>query len=419
MQGGIEFRRSGTQMGSSALVCGTRGIQERGGLGVNASAWKPFAALWLAMGGMVSSEFQYTSRVSNRGDVESCGSSFSLAVFLLTGLPTEAVRRGFQLVSLEMPIVALAELSDFSIGNETRIGVVLPPFAEPSLVLDSWEDFDFLSDLFNRPAYVAGVATLVDVKHVVEQLSSADSLSQHGWGRSAHDKRTVADIIVEQIEVSNQLVLVGNGNASHELSQRLRVLNPRARHSRVDDKATLEPVLLANSSPAVGRSVRVVPPWLSLLKGLGGSTETNELLAYRRSRPFDPLRLSAWLADPPRELVRAKGTLWIASHPDQVFGYSCAGSIHRLFPAGRWWVSQTTGAWPECSSQRSWLLERWDPRFGDRRQEIVFAGVELDAERLNTGLDMCLLSDEETSDMLVSAQREQRGLTLQANGRRH
>ena len=85
----------------------------------------------------------------------------SLGVHLLAGLPTEAVQRGFDRVCEAMPVAPLTGLADFVVGDATRIGVLLPPFAEPSWVLESWEECEFLSDRFGRPAHVAGVSTVV------------------------------------------------------------------------------------------------------------------------------------------------------------------------------------------------------------------------------------------------------------------
>ncbi len=369
----------------------------------------------------------------------------ALKVHLLAGLPTEAVRQSFERVSDVMPVVPLDGLAGGDIGDAPRIGVLLPPFVEPASVVESWTACEFLPNRFGRPAHVAGVSTFVDLAQVVDHLASAAPISLHGWGRSGFDGRTVADILVGQIESATHLVLVGADPASNSLARRLRVLNPTASRTPLRNGLPLDfegfavaPVaddghLQGGSAESTeGRCrddsgtdeptaqlARVVPPWLEVLHGEQEPAPTSGLVVYRRARPFDPIRLQNWLEDPPSELVRGKGHVWLASEPDQSFGYSCAGAVHRLFPAGRWWASGSDGAWPSCSDQRRRLLERWHPRFGDRRQELVFAGVDLDAARLCAGLDACLLAEEAVEDGLQASSKDGPGTLRERRARLH
>ncbi len=350
----------------------------------------------------------------------------SLGVHLLAGLPTDAVRRGFARAREVIQVVPLEALGEVVVGDAKRIGVLLPPFVEPTAILESWMECDFLSHCFARPAHIAGVSAFVDVAHALDHLSSATPLSAHGWGRSGRDGRSVADILVGQIESATHLVLVGASPAPDSLARCLTVLNPGVSSIPLSggsprDLRRLAAALGADdrgarsagrgtapgrcpdrprSDSREARSEPVVPPWLRVLRGEVEPAPGSGLHIYRRARPFDPTRLGRWLAHPPKELVRGKGLVWLSGEPDQSFGYSCAGSVHRLFPAGRWWASCTDGPWPSCAAQRRKLLERWHPRFGDRRQEIVFAGVGLDAGRLCAELDACLLGEEAVDDSL-------------------
>ncbi len=381
---------------------------------------------------MMGDESKPVSNAPAQGIRAGARSAPPLRVYLLAGLPTEAVRWGFERACELLPIVPLDALADIVLEAVPRIGVLLPPFVEPSLIVESWEQCDFLSDRFGRPARVAGVSTFVDVDQVLRQLTSADPLSRHGWARGRLDGRTVADILVGQIESATHLALVGTGSGQDPLDRCLAALNPTASRSPLRTASRLDlrglaaaldssarggrgpggeperagpPDQLRSGAPAA-RSLPVVPPWLQLLRGERDPAPESGLLLYRRARPFDPPRLRRWLADPPKELVRGKGHVWLASELDRSFGYSCAGSVHRLFPAGRWWASCADGAWPSSSGQRRRLLERWHPRFGDRRQEIVFAGVDLDPDRLCAGLDACLVPEEALDASLPASSKE-------------
>ena len=97
---------------------------------------------------------------------------------------------------------------------------------------------------------------------------------------------------------------------------------------------------------------------------------------------------------------------WRARRCDQAFGYSCAGAVHRVFAAGRWWVDHGGSAWPTCETARRKLLHRWHPHFGDRRQEIAFAGVDVDVDRVCAALDACLLSEAEALEMVAPSERQ-------------
>ncbi len=86
-----------------------------------------------------------------------------LRLHLISGLPTGTVRSGFEQVAKRMPLLPPDGLLDAVGGESDPIGILLPPFVEPSLVVESWEECAFLPHHFGRPAYVAGVPTLVDL----------------------------------------------------------------------------------------------------------------------------------------------------------------------------------------------------------------------------------------------------------------
>ncbi|MDI1294194.1 MAG: GTP-binding protein [Methylobacter sp.] len=63
--------------------------------------------------------------------------------------------------------------------------------------------------------------------------------------------------------------------------------------------------------------------------------------------------------------------------------------------AGRWWASVPEAEWPEEFVAD--IKTNWQTPFGDCRQELVFIGQNIDAEKARKELDQCLLSDAELS----------------------
>jgi G3E family GTPase len=116
---------------------------------------------------------------------------------------------------------------------------------------------------------------------------------------------------------------------------------------------------------------------------------------YRRRRPFHPERFMNWLENWPVEVVRAKGFFWLASRNDMCGLLSQAGTSIMIQGAGEW-----VAVYPETERQQILkedpeLLAKWDETYGDRMTELVFIGIDMNRQEIETSLDECLLTDEE------------------------
>ncbi|WP_458207360.1 GTP-binding protein [Haladaptatus sp. NG-SE-30] len=119
-------------------------------------------------------------------------------------------------------------------------------------------------------------------------------------------------------------------------------------------------------------------------------------VAYRRTRPFHPKRLTAFFESLPDGVVRAKGTFWVAGRDDRILQYSHAGSLARVETTGRWIASLPEIDQKLYRDNRSELY--WDEEWGDRQTKLVFIGTDVEAESLVASLDDCLLTDAEMDD---------------------
>ena len=327
-------------------------------------------------------------------------------VHLVAALPTPTIKSAFERMRAAMTAQTFAEFVGPTVLEPTERTIILPPHIETSFLVENWEGCDYLSARLGEGARIVNVITVIDTDFLSDQLESSESISAYGWGKSEQDTRSVADIVVGQIESATHLLLTGRLDATDRLHRLLGVLNPLASRCRLEDLSPdgLHDFMVSPraSTPesSSNPSARVVPPWLDLLHSDGETQYSNEQFLYRKSLPFDRTRLAQWLSHPPRGLVRGKGTLWLAGEHTRGFGYSCAGSVHRTFAGGPWWAGRHDGVWPTCEEQRRRLLERWHMQFGDRRQEIAFLGLDLDPSELTETLDACLVSEDAALDSL-------------------
>ena len=335
-----------------------------------------------------------------------------VAVCILSGLPTEAVNRGFRRIREVAQVHSFLEFVESASHPKSLAGVLLPPHVETSQIVEEWEESEYLAERFGSGSHIEKVVTVVDSDSLLSHLRASETISNRGWGKSSRDNRTIADILVGQIESATHLLIIGHSRSCENITQVLVALNPGANRLALDQtsNAELREFISSSRTASQGRmdlsrpfaSAQVVPPWLDLLQANSHTTGTSGQFLYRRSLPFDPVRFEEWLSNPPSQILRGKGRIWFAHRCAESFGYSCAGSVHRVFSAGPWWANYRGTAWPSCEVARDRLLAQWHPHFGDRRQEIAFIGSDLDGDQIGSELDACLLSEEEAISLISS-----------------
>ncbi|WP_186036920.1 zinc metallochaperone GTPase ZigA [Burkholderia gladioli] len=255
----------------------------------------------------------------------------------------------------------------------------------------------------NEIAQLDTMVTVVDGYNFLLDYSSRDSLQSRGESLGEEDRRTVVDLLIEQIEfcdviVLNKVDLISDAERER-LMAILRGLNPRARIELAEfGKVPLERVLGTGLFDFDEASK--APGWLQEMRGTH-TPETDEYgirsFVYRARRPFHPQRFHALIDSEWPGVVRSKGFFWLASHPTLAGSWSQAGAVARHGPAGYWWAAVPEERWPQDSEAVAAIRAKWDERVGDARQELVLIGMDMDEASMRARLDACLLSDEEMS----------------------
>jgi G3E family GTPase len=253
------------------------------------------------------------------------------------------------------------------------------------------------------------MVSVVDAANLLSDYSSADFLSDRGATRDEDDKRTLVDLLVEQIEFADVVVVNKVSEVPAETLGAVRriiaALNPDARVIETDFGQLPLAAILNSGLFSEAKSARH-PLWHKELYGWGDHVpETAEYgitsFVYRARRPFDPAKLQDVLAQDWPGLIRAKGHFWLATRPDWIGLLSIAGTQRRVESKGLWWVTVPRAHWPKHPQFITLLNSHWSPVWGDRRQELVFIGAGLDEGAIRSALDGCLIGEENGFDPQV------------------
>ena len=285
---------------------------------------------------------------------------------------------------------------DYLVIESTGISEPLP-VAETFTFAD--EDGVSLSDV----AKLDTMVTVVDAVNFLKDYEEAKYLQETGESLGEDDERSVADLLVDQIEFADLILISKTDLVSPSDKERLtailKALNTDAKiipiaHGKVD----IEEVL--NTGLFDFEKAQQAPGWLKEMRG-EHVPETEEYgigsFSYEARRPFHPEKFHQFLHSTEKfgKLLRSKGYFWLATRPQLAGQWSQAGGIASYGFAGMFWKAIPEKDWPDDEDYLASIKKQWVEPFGDMRQELVFIGQGLDRSKMIEALDECLLSEEE------------------------
>ncbi|MEL6345836.1 MAG: GTP-binding protein, partial [Myxococcota bacterium] len=215
------------------------------------------------------------------------------------------------------------------------------------------------------------------------------------------DERTLATLHTEQVEFADVVVVnktdLVSEDALHRVEATVRAINPDAHLIRSErGRVPLASVLGTGRFDMEAAQRR--PAWVQEL--LGTHTPETEAygissFVYRTRHPFHPERFHALLRKPWPGVIRAKGRFWLASRPDHTGAFQLAGGTRETGAAGFWWAAIPPHRRPDDPAFHKRLQSMWHPVYGDRKQEIVIIGVDLNEAAIRSAFDACLLTEAE------------------------
>jgi G3E family GTPase len=246
------------------------------------------------------------------------------------------------------------------------------------------------------------MVSVIDARAFLQDFGSVDLLLDRGQVAGDGDERTLADLLIDQIEFADVLVINKADLVAAEEIELLRSLLASlnreaeilvAEHGQVPLDRILD----------TGRfdfdRASAAPGWARELEG-DHVPETEEYgissFVFRARRPFHPARFHDLVNDAWPGVLRAKGFFWLATRMEWVGALSQAGVMREHGPAGTWWAAGSEEDLAEARAELGDALERvWETPWGDRRQELVFIGQAMDQDLMESRLEGALLNEEE------------------------
>ena len=300
----------------------------------------------------------------------------------------------------------LAEVS--RLAQENRFDYLLiesTGISEPIPVAQTFtfEDEDGVS--LGDVARLDTMVTVVDTASFLRDYNAAQSLEERGESLDEEDDRTVTDLLIDQIEfadviVLNKIDLAGEALAL-EVQAAIRALNPGARILRATrGLIPLENVLdtgLFDYDKAESSA-----GWIRELQG-EHTPETEEYgissFLYQTHLPFDAVKLWAFFNDENwQNVLRSKGFFWVAANDQVIYEWAQAGGACEVSPAGMWLAAMDREYWDYPEGEPPDEQPGWHPRFGDRAQQLVFIGQDMNEAAIRARLDACLLDERLVDD---------------------
>ena len=300
------------------------------------------------------------------------------------------------------------------LANENRFDYLLIESTGISEPIPVAQTFSFISEEngidLSRFSYVDTMVTVVDAFNFFKDFGSPETLSDRNLTNIEGDHRTIVNLLTDQIEFANVIILNKSDLVTKDeisiLNTIIKKLNPSAKiiestFSKIDINEII------NTGQFNFEEAEQSAGWLEELNKDEHKPETEEYgissFVFRDKRPFDPEKFWNYIQKGfPLSVIRSKGLFWLASRPKQALIWGQAGGSLKADSAGVWWSSMPFKnriqqiAFIENQEE---IEKDWDKAYGDRKNEIVFIGQNMNEDLIRSHLERCLLSEDDLKNL--------------------
>jgi len=305
---------------------------------------------------------------------------------------------------VEVERLAKEDRFDYLLIESTGISEPVP-VAQTFSFIDEENGIDL-----SRWSYVDTMVTVVDSFNFFKDFGSPETLEDRDLTDIEGDDRTIVNLLMDQIEFANVILLNKTDLVSKDdlgvLKAAIQKLNPSAKIiTSTFSKLPIKEIL--NTKLFNFEEAEQSAGWIEELNKDNHTPETEEYgigsFVFRDKRPFHPQRFWDYIqSEFPPTIIRSKGLFWLASRPAQALTWSQAGGSLKADSAGVWWSSMPFSERMNFASfihNQAEIEKGWNKDFGDRKNELVIIGQDLDQEQITAELNACLCTEAEISQI--------------------
>lgn len=277
--------------------------------------------------------------------------------------------------------------------------------SEPIPVAQTFTFDEGTSDSLVNITKLDCMVTTVDVSTFNDIVGKGQTLIDVGLELDSNDTRSMAGLLIEQVEFANVLLLTKTDLVTeqqlHATKILLNKLNPSAKLvESIKGKIDFKHIL--NTNLFDFDSAQAQAGWIAELAKPIHKPESEEYgitsFVYRAYQPFDETKLyQAFKSKLFKGIVRAKGYYWLSKDSARVYEFSQSGrNLEYGGSVGYWWAAINMEDWPKDPAYVQRIIDNFkEPvdKVGDRRQELVFIGQNLESALIIEELNNCLIKD--------------------------
>jgi len=285
--------------------------------------------------------------------------------------------------------------------------------AEPLPIAQAFTVEDPQGKTLTRISRLDTMVTVIDGFNFYKELNSVEKVKESvdkGKGNIEEIEIPLAQLYIDQIEFATVIILNKMDLIDEEQSKQimaiLKRLNPEAEviSSSYGD-VPLNKII--NTRRFDMEKAENSAGWLLELAKPQHNPETLEYgissFVFRSKKPMHPKRLYEFLnsLDLFEGVVRAKGFFWLATRMKLICSMQKAGALMDCNGNGIWLACTPKSQWADPENLKEIekeIMKDWDEKYGDRKQEFVFIGRDMNKDAIIKGLESCILTSEEMAD---------------------